>query len=111
MGRSFLYITLELFCRCESFDDTKDDIDADTSKPKNDFVFRNLVVQCNDKTLDPPVTNGSWVRYPQSNNDIATAITEDMPNKLKDPACNDKPQDLVLDETKLHKSGVTLICS
>ena len=51
------------------------------------------------------------MRYPQSDNDVATAVTEDTPNKLKDPTCNDKPEDLVLDESKLHKSGVTLICS
>ena len=74
-------------------------------------MFRNLVVQCNDETLDPPVSDGNWVRYPQSDNDVATAVTEDTPNKLKDPTCNDKPEDLVLDESKLHKSGVTLICS
>jgi len=97
--------------RCESFDDGKDDIDTDTNTPKNDFVFRNLVVQCNDATLDTPVIDGTWVRYSQSDNDVAAVITEDTPNKLNDTACNDKPDDLVLDEAKVHKSGVTLICS
>ena len=97
--------------RCESFDDGKDDIDTDTNTPKNDFVFRNLVVQCNDATLDTPVTDGTWVRYSQSDNDVAAVITEDTPNKLNDTVCNDKPEDLVLDEAKVHKSGVTLICS
>ena len=74
-------------------------------------MFRNLIVQCNDEMLDTPVTNGTWVRYPQSDNDVAAAVTEDTPNTLKDAVCNDKPEDLVLDEAKLHKPGVTLICS
>ena len=68
-------------------------------------------MQCNDETLDTAVTNGTWVRFPQSDNDVAAAVTEDTPNTLKDVVCDDKPEDLVLDEAKLHKPGVKLFCS
>jgi len=97
--------------RCADFDDANDDLDAESNKPVNEFVFRNLVVQCNDATIDPPVLDGTWMRYSMSDNDITNAVTEDTPNQLKDPVCNVEPADLILDETKLHKSGVNLICS
>ena len=51
------------------------------------------------------------MRYSQSDNDITKGVTEDTPNKLQDPICNVEPDDLILDEAKLHKSGVSFICS
>ena len=77
----------------------------------NELMYRNLVVQCNDETAHPPITSGTWVRHPQSNNNVTQWVTEDNPNNLKDPICNIEPEDLVLDETKLHESGVAFICS
>ena len=61
--------------------------------------------------MDPPLINGTWVKYSLSDNDISDIIVDDDPNKLKDPECKDEPQDLVLDEIKLHQSGVMLVCS
>ena len=34
----------------------------------------------------------------------------DSPNTLKDPTCKVEPGKLVLDEVKLHETGVNLIC-
>ena len=65
-------------------------------------MFRNLVVECSD---------GTWVRHNQSDNKVDQALTEDTPNRLKDVVCNVEPEDLILDEAELHRSGVVFLCA
>ena len=76
------------YSRCSSFDDNNDDGDPETAQPKNELMYRNLVVQCNDNTAEPPITSGNWVRHPQSNNNVTHWLTEENPNTLMNAICN-----------------------
>jgi len=92
--------------RCFDFDTEPADEDPEL------FVYRTLVVQCNDPDPDLTVDDGQWVKYHYSTNDISSVISEGVAaNTLSDPKCLVSPKQLVLDAPTLHKPGVSFICS